>query len=137
MLTPSHLQAPLRVFNPRRDAAAAAPAAPAVAAEGQAPFLAEPPPFWKPQTVHEPAAWEVPDAPPLPKEALRAGVLPLPPLPNAGAAAAAQVCCAARVGARRICLSNHNPHLLVLAPPAHRCNLLRKEHQQHRALSAA
>lgn len=68
------------MFIPRRDAAvpAAVPAAPAVAVEGQAPFLAEPPPFWKPQTVHEPAAWELPNAPALPKEALRAGALPLP-----------------------------------------------------------
>ncbi len=67
------------MFIPRRGtkegatAGAAFPAAAAVPAEGQAPFLAEPPPFWKPMTVHGPAAWEVGDAPTLPQDALRAG----------------------------------------------------------------
>lgn len=74
------LQAPLRVHIPPRagrpgGAAAAAALEAPPPQEGQAPFLSQPPPFWRPQTVHEPTAWEVGSAPPLPADALRAGAL--------------------------------------------------------------
>lgn len=68
-------QVPLHVYIPPRargqgsDGASQAPAA------GQAPFLSQPPPFWRPQTVHGPTAWEVGSAPPLPADAVRAGAL--------------------------------------------------------------
>lgn len=93
------LQAPLHIVIPRQaaamgTAAAAAPAVPAVPAEGQPAYLAELPPFWKPQIVHDPVGLAVWGAPPPSREALRAGALLL----LLGAAAAAGAAGAAATG---------------------------------------
>ena len=126
------LQVPLHIVVPRQaaamgNAAAAAPAAPAGQAEGQPPFLAEPPPFWKPQNVQEPVGLAVWGAPPPSREALRAGALLL--LLFATAAAGAGAAAAAASGT--VHSGNHH----FMCPPHCRRYLLFEEHLKHSALS--